>query len=88
MDVEVLEDAGSVAQRAASIIAEEAWDAIAARGTFTMAVSGGRTPWLMLRDLAAIEHSLIAEELVDAFLAAEFSHGERHVRRLNKSGRT
>lgn len=25
-----------------------------------------------------------AEDLVDAFLAAEFSHGERHVRRLNK----
>jgi len=27
---------------------------------------------------------LVAEDLVDAFLAAEFSHGERHVRRLNK----
>jgi ribose 5-phosphate isomerase B len=26
----------------------------------------------------------VAEELVDAFLAAEFSHGERHVRRLQK----
>jgi ribose 5-phosphate isomerase B len=25
-----------------------------------------------------------AEDLVDAFLAAEFSYGERHVRRLNK----
>jgi ribose 5-phosphate isomerase B len=25
-----------------------------------------------------------AEDLVNAFLAAEFSHGERHVRRLNK----
>jgi ribose 5-phosphate isomerase B len=25
-----------------------------------------------------------AEDLVDAFLGAEFSHGERHVRRLNK----
>jgi ribose 5-phosphate isomerase B len=27
---------------------------------------------------------MAAEDLVDAFLAAEFSHGERHVRRLNK----
>jgi len=27
---------------------------------------------------------MVAEDLVDAFLAAEFSHGERHVRRLRK----
>jgi ribose 5-phosphate isomerase B len=27
---------------------------------------------------------MAAEDLVDAFLSAEFSHGERHVRRLNK----
>jgi ribose 5-phosphate isomerase B len=27
---------------------------------------------------------MAAEDLVDAFLAAAFSHGERHVRRLNK----
>ena len=27
---------------------------------------------------------MAAEDLVDGFLAAEFSHGERHVRRLNK----
>jgi ribose 5-phosphate isomerase B len=27
---------------------------------------------------------LVAQDLVDAFLAAEFSHGERHVRRLRK----
>jgi 6-phosphogluconolactonase len=54
MNIEVLADPQSVAQRAASIIAEEAREAIAARGTFVMAVSGGHTPWLMLRDLAAM----------------------------------
>jgi ribose 5-phosphate isomerase B len=27
---------------------------------------------------------LVAQDLVEAFLAAEFSHGERHVRRLRK----
>jgi 6-phosphogluconolactonase len=54
MNIEVLEDSEAVAKRAASIIAEEAWSAIAARGMFVMAVSGGHTPWLMLRDLAAI----------------------------------
>jgi 6-phosphogluconolactonase/glucosamine-6-phosphate isomerase/deaminase len=52
MDIEVLTDSESVAQRAASIIADDAWEAIAARGSFVMAVSGGHTPWLMLRDRA------------------------------------
>ena len=49
MKIEVLVDSGSVAQRAASIIAEEARKAVAARGRFVIAVSGGHTPWLMLR---------------------------------------
>ncbi len=48
----VLSDAASVAQRAATIIALEARAAVAARGRFTMAVSGGHTPWVMLRALA------------------------------------
>jgi 6-phosphogluconolactonase len=52
MNIEVLNDAESAARRAAAIIAEEAWAAIGARGLFVMAVSGGHTPWLMLRDLA------------------------------------
>jgi len=52
MNIEVLADSGSVARRAASIIAEEAWEAVTRRGLFVMAVSGGHTPWLMLRGLA------------------------------------
>src|SRR5262249_17422730 len=44
--------AGSVAQKAAAVIAEEARTSVAARGRFVMAVSGGHTPWLMLRALA------------------------------------
>ncbi len=52
MDVEVLDDSDAVAKRAAEVIAEEARNAIAARGRFLMAVSGGRTPWIMLRALA------------------------------------
>jgi 6-phosphogluconolactonase len=52
MNIEVFADPESVAQRAAAIIAEEAWDAVTARGVFVMAVSGGHTPWLMLRALA------------------------------------
>ena len=52
MQIEVLADAEAVAQRAASIIAESARAAVQARGRFLMAVSGGRTPWVMLRELA------------------------------------
>ncbi len=50
--VEVLQTAAEVAEAAADFIAAEARAAVAARGVFTLAVSGGRTPWLMLRSLA------------------------------------
>jgi 6-phosphogluconolactonase len=52
MKIEVLPDADAVARKAAAIIAAEARAAAAARGRFVMAVSGGHTPWLMLRALA------------------------------------
>ena len=52
MKIEVLADAESVALKAAAIIAEEARSAVAERGRFIMAVSGGRTPWMMLRALS------------------------------------
>jgi 6-phosphogluconolactonase len=52
MEKEILADADAVARRAAAIIAAEARDAVAARGRFTVAVSGGHTPWIMLRALA------------------------------------
>ena len=52
MKVEVHADAAAVARAAATIIAAEARAAESARGRFVMAVSGGRTPWLMLRALA------------------------------------
>ncbi|HTL00001.1 MAG TPA: 6-phosphogluconolactonase [Pseudomonadales bacterium] len=52
MRFEVLADADAVAARAASLIAAAARDAVIARGRFVFAVSGGRTPWAMLRLLA------------------------------------
>jgi len=52
MKVEVFADADTVAKEAAALVAAEARAAVAERGTFVMAVSGGRTPWLMLRALA------------------------------------
>jgi 6-phosphogluconolactonase/glucosamine-6-phosphate isomerase/deaminase len=55
MKIKILADAGAVAREAAAVIAEEARAAVAARGRFIMAVSGGRTPWLMVRNLASEE---------------------------------
>ena len=52
MDIEVHADEQSVAGAAATMIASLARAAVAARGRFIMALSGGRTPWLMLRTLA------------------------------------
>jgi 6-phosphogluconolactonase len=54
MQIETLADDAAVAQRAAEFIAERAAEAVRARGVFTLAVSGGRTPWAMLRALAAL----------------------------------
>jgi 6-phosphogluconolactonase len=51
MEIRVLADAATVAVEAAKIIAQEGRGAVAARGRFCMAVSGGHTPWQMLRAL-------------------------------------
>lgn len=55
MNIEVLADAGAVARKAAAVIAAEAQASVAARGRFVMAVSGGQTPWAMLRVLANLD---------------------------------
>jgi len=55
MNIDVYADADAVARAAAKLIANEARDAVATRGKFVMAVSGGKTPWIMLRDVAQEE---------------------------------
>ena len=55
MEIQVLEDPAAVAAEAANVIAREGRGAVAARGRFSMAVSGGQTPWQMLRALARLE---------------------------------
>ena len=52
MKIEIFPDADAVAQKGAEIIAAEARAAVNARGRFIFAVSGGHTPWQMLRALA------------------------------------
>jgi 6-phosphogluconolactonase len=51
MKIEILPDEAAVARRAAAVVAAEA-RAAAARCRFVVAVSGGHTPWQMLRALA------------------------------------
>jgi len=55
MRLKVLQDAEAVAREAATHIAGLAEKAVRHRGRFILAVSGGRTPWLMLRLLAGCE---------------------------------
>ena len=52
VETKILPDADAVAKEAAKVIAAEARAAVAARRRFVMAVSGGHTPWQMLRALA------------------------------------
>jgi 6-phosphogluconolactonase len=53
MQVEILANPEAVAKRAAAIVAAEARQSVAARGSFNVAFSGGHAPWIMLRDLAS-----------------------------------
>ncbi len=52
LELQTLSDPGAAAQRAAQFIAAEARNAVTARGQFKLALSGGHTPWQMLRVLA------------------------------------
>ena len=86
MNIEVLPDADAVARRAAGFIADAARAAVSARGRFVFAVSGGRTPWLMLRALAREEVPCQAVEIVqvDERVASE-GHPDRNLTRLRES---
>jgi 6-phosphogluconolactonase len=64
MKMEVLPDDDAVARRGAEIIAAKARAVVAARGRFVMAVSGGHTPWQMLRALATEEFPWAAVHVV------------------------
>jgi 6-phosphogluconolactonase len=86
MKIEIFADADSVAREAAAIIAADAQAAVAARGRFIMAVSGGHTPWVMLRDLAegqvpwANVHLVQVDERV-----APPGHADRNLTHLHES---
>jgi 6-phosphogluconolactonase len=51
LEIEVFPDAETASERGAQLIAEAARDAVAERGRFTLAVSGGTAPWKMFAAL-------------------------------------
>jgi len=55
MEIKIFTDADELAVEAARFVAKYARECISEYGSFNWAVSGGRTPWLMLRDLAKEE---------------------------------
>lgn len=84
--MEILADADRVARRAAQFIAAEARAAVAARGRFVMAVSGGRTPWLMLRYLSKEELPWQKTYLVQVDeRVAPAGHPDRNLTHLRES---
>ena len=86
MKIEVLVDAKAVARKGAAIIAAGARDAVVARGRFIVAVSGGQTPWIMLRALAGEKipweqvHLVQVDERV-----APAGHPDRNLTHLRES---
>ena len=55
METHVLPDAEAVAREAAQLIVIEARAVVQGKGRFVMAVSGGRTPWIMLGHLSSMD---------------------------------
>ena len=86
MMIEVFDDADKVAQKGAEIVAGEARFAVATRGRFIIAVSGGQTPWKMLRALAGkeIPWDSVHVVQVDERLAPE-GHPDRNLTHLRES---
>jgi 6-phosphogluconolactonase len=86
MRTEVLFDADAVARKAATMIAAEARQAVAARGRFVMAASGGHTPWVMLRALAEEDVPWASVHIfqVDERVAPE-GHADRNLTHLRES---
>jgi len=52
-ELETLPDPDAVARAGAAFVAERARAAVAANGSFHLAVSGGHTPWAMFAELTS-----------------------------------
>ncbi len=86
MRIEVLTDAEAVAKKAAAVIAEAARAVVAARGRFLLAVSGGKTPWIMLQALAveAVPWKQVHVVQIDERVAPA-GHADRNLTHLRET---
>ncbi len=86
MEIKIFPDAETVARESAKIIAAEARLAVAARGQFVVAVSGGKTPWQMLRALASedLPWPQVQVAQVDERIAPA-GHADRNLTHLRES---
>jgi len=86
INVEILKTVQEVAERAAEQMAAEAVEAVAERGRFVMAVSGGHTPWLMLSALAKLDVPWAQVEVfqVDERVAPD-GHADRNLTHLREA---
>ena len=85
LEVEVLPDAESAATRGADVIAAAAQEAVAERGRFTFAVSGGRNPWVMFGKLyGKMPWELVTVFQVDERVAAD-GDADRNLTHLLRS---
>jgi len=78
--IRTYDDAQTTAEAAAAFTAELARHAIAERGKFVMAVSGGRSPWIMLRALA--KENVPWEQVVIAQVDERIAPNEHQDRNL------
>lgn len=80
MKVNILPNAWAVANEGASFLAEEARSAVAMRGKFLLALSGGKTPWKMLQAMAkeSVPWAQVHVFQVDERVAPE-GHPERNL---------
>jgi 6-phosphogluconolactonase len=84
--IEILDTAESAARNSADVIAEEARKSVAERGRFVLAVSGGHTPWVMLRALAATDMPWPAVHIVQVDeRVAPNGHPDRNLTHLRES---
>ena len=86
MNLEMFADAESAARQGAALIAAEARVAVASRGRFVMAVSGGHTPWLMLRALTGEDvpwHGVLVVQVDERVAPA--GHPDRNLTHLNEN---
>src|ERR1700733_16312634 len=86
MKLEIFDDADSVSQAAPTTIAADPRAAVAARGSFAFAVSGGHPPWIMFRALANKDLPWTAVHIfqVDERVAAE-GDPDRNLTHLRES---